>query len=236
MNKFTFVTLFDSLIKHYFEDSILSRAIENELIKIDFVNPRDYTKDKHLKVDSPQAGGGAGMLLKPQPLYDTLQSIREKTPDSHFIFVTPAGKPFRQLDAKRLAKKKNIVLISGRYEGFDERVVELCADELFSVGDFILTGGELPSLCICDSICRNIPKVLGNSNSLEGESFENMLLEAPSFTKPNIFEKKSLIKEYTKGNHSRIQLLKNRLSRLKTNYFRPDLYKKVKNTRKNDEK
>jgi len=225
---FTFVTLFDNLIKDYFSDSILSRAIKADLFDVSYVSPRDFAMDKHQKVDDYQAGGGAGLLMKVAPLYAALDSIKAKDSDAYFIFVAPAGKPFKQVDAKRLASKKHIVLVSGRYEGIDERVVETYADEMFSIGDFILTGGELPSLCICDAICRNIEGVLGNGASLEVESYENALLEAPAFTKPNIFNKKSIIKEYLKGNHSKISALKKDLAVLKTQYFRPDLYKKVK--------
>ena len=227
--KFTFVTLFRELMECYFKDSILKRAIDKELIEIEFKNPRDFTTYKHNKVDEYMIGGGAGLTLLPQPLSDTLKDIKKSSPKAHIIFVTPAGKPFRQNDAKRLSKKKHIVLVSGRYEGFDERVIEMMADEVFSIGDFILTGGELPSLCICDSISRQVDGVLGNSESLEGESYENNLLEAPNFTKPNIFEKNEVIKEFLKGNHSKIHHLKKKLSLAKTKFFRPDMYKKVKN-------
>jgi len=225
---FTFVTLFENLISHYFEDSILSRAIKDDIFKVDFVNPRDFAVDKHKKVDDYQAGGGAGLLLKPEPLSLSLESVINKSPQAYFIFVTPAGKPFKQIDAKRLAKKDHIVFVNGRYEGIDERVIEKYADELFSVGDYILTGGELPSLTMCDAISRNIPNVLGNAQSLDVESYENDLLEAPAFTKPNNFEGNGIIKEYLKGNHGNIHTLKNRLSVCKTNYFRPDLFKKIK--------
>jgi len=226
--KFTFVTLFDSLIKDYFNDSILSRAIKADLMSVSYLNPRDFASDKHQKVDDYQAGGGAGLLMKAEPLSLALESIKEEDKEAYFIFVAPAGKPFKQVDAKRLAEKKHVIFVSGRYEGIDERVVEQYADELFSIGDFILTGGELPSLCICDAISRNITGVLGNEASLEVESFENSLLEAPAFTKPNIFNRSSIIKEYLKGNHSKISALKKDLSVLKTKYFRPDLYKKIK--------
>lgn len=226
--KFTFVTLFDSLIKDYFNDSILSRAIKADLMSVSYLNPRDFASDKHKKVDDYQAGGGAGLLMKAEPLSLALESIKEEDKEAYFIFVAPAGKPFKQVDAKRLAEKKHVIFVSGRYEGIDERVVEQYADELFSIGDFILTGGELPSLCICDAISRNITGVLGNEASLEVESFENSLLEAPAFTKPNIFNRSSIIKEYLKGNHSKISALKKDLSVLKTKYFRPDLYKKIK--------
>ena len=224
--KFTFVTLFPDLIKGYFTESILKRAIEDEKISIDFENPRDFTTDKHNRVDAPMIGGGAGMLMTPQPLMDTLDNIKEASPEAHVIFLSPVAKPFTQNDAKRLAKKEHIVLVSGRYEGIDERVIEAQADELFSIGDFILTGGELASMVVCDAVSRNIDEVLGNSESLSVESFEEALLEAPSFTKPTIYENNEVVSEFLKGNHSKITDLKRGLALCKTKYFRPDLYKK----------
>ena len=230
--KFTFVTLFPNLIKPYFEESILKIALQKKLFEVELLNPRDFTKDKHKKVDDTLIGGGAGMLMTPQPLDDTLTYIKKKDKDAHIIFLTPTAKLFTQKDAKRLSKKEHIVFVSGRYEGIDERVIEMYGNEVFSIGDFILTGGELPSLVMCDAISRNIPGVLGNSSSLEIESYENHLLEAPSFTKPNIYKKNSVIKEFLKGNHGKIATLKYDLSLLKTKYHRPDLYKKLKNQRK----
>ncbi|HIP59888.1 MAG TPA: tRNA (guanosine(37)-N1)-methyltransferase TrmD [Campylobacterales bacterium] len=234
--RFTFVTLFENIVKPYFEDSILSRAIKENIFSIDFVNPRDYATDKHKKVDDYQAGGGAGLLIKPEPLSRALEQIKSDSPSAYFIFATPAGKPFKQIDAKRLAKYEHVVFVNGRYEGIDERIIEQYADELFSIGDYILTGGELPSMCMCDAISRNIPKVLGNAESLDIESYENNLLEAPAFTKPNSFKGSDIIKEYLKGNHGNILTLKSRLSVCKTNYFRPDLYKKIKTKGKLNEK
>lgn len=222
---FTFVTLFPNLIDFYFKDSILKIASEKKLVSFKFYNPRDYTKNKHLKVDAPMCSGGAGMLMTPQPLFDTLDKIKEENPDAHIIFPLAAAKPFKQNDAKRLAKKKNIVFVSGRYEGIDERVIEKYADEVFSIGDFILTGGELPSLVMCDAISRNVQGVLGNDESLDIESYENDLLEAPSFAKPVEYEEKFIVKEFLKGNHSKIATLKNNLAVCKTKYFRPDLTK-----------
>ncbi len=234
--KFTFVTLFPSLINCYFKDSILKNAIDKLLIKIDFLNPRDYTKNRHKKVDGALIGGGAGMLMSPQPLFDTITSIKEKDDNAYIIFLTPSAKLFKQNDAKRLSEKKHIVFVSGRYEGIDERVIELYADEVFSIGDYILTGGEIPSLILCDAISRNIKGVLGNADSLNIESYENTLIEAPSFTKPDIFKKNSIIKEFSKGNHGKIATLKYSLSLLKTKYYRPDLYKRVKIEGNNNEK
>ena len=230
--KFSFVTLFPDLIKGYFTESILKRAIEDEKISIDLVNPRDFTTDKHNRVDAPMIGGGAGMLMTPQPLMDTLKNIRETSENAHIIFLSPVAKRFTQNDAKRLAKKEHIVFVSGRYEGIDERVIEAEADELFSIGDFILTGGELASMVVCDAISRNVEGVLGNSDSLSVESFEEALLEAPSFTKPTIYENNEVVSEFLKGNHSKITDLKRGLALCKTKYFRPDLYKKRYNHEK----
>lgn len=222
--RFSYVTLFEGLIASYFEDSILKRAIAKELLSVEFFNPRDYTLNKHGKVDDYQASGGAGLVLFPQPLFDLLRSIKHVSPEAYIIFPTPSGKLFTQNDAKRLAKKKHLVFVSGRYEGIDERVIETFADELFCIGDYVLTGGELPSLVMSDAISRNIKGVLGNEDSLSMESFESPLLEAPCFSKPPIYENKSVPSEFLKGNHAKITSLKNKMSESKTKYFRPDLF------------
>jgi len=224
--RFTFVTLFPQLIEGYFAGSILGRACEEGRIRIDYRNPRDYTKDKFNRVDAPMIGGGAGMLMTPQPLMDTLKTLKETSPDAHIVFMTPVAKRFTQNDAKRLARKTHLVLVSGRYEGIDERVIEAMADEVFSIGDYILTGGELASMVVCDAVSRNVEGVLGNSDSLQVESFEEPLLEAPSFTKPLNYEDREVVSEFLKGNHSKITDLKRGLALCKTKYFRPDLYKK----------
>ncbi len=224
--KFTFVTLFPNLVEPYFHDSILKRAVEGGFISYEFYNPRDYTANKHGKVDAQICSGGAGMLMTPQPLFDTLDDIKSKNEDAYIIFPLAAAKPFRQNDAKRLAKKKNIVFVSGRYEGIDERVIEKYADEVFCIGEYILTGGELPSLVMADAISRNCEDVLGNAKSLDVESYEDGLLEAPSFTKPLEFKKLSVVKEFSKGNHSRIHDLKFQMAICKTRYYRPNKEKR----------
>lgn len=224
---FTFVTLFSNLIEFYFQDSILKKAINEGFISVDFYNPRDFSQDKHKKVDDSLCGGGAGQLMFPQPLFDTLDAIKEKYPDAYVIFPLASAKPFNQNDAIRLASKKNIVLVSGRYEGIDERVIETYANEVFSIGDYILTGGELPSLVIADAISRNIEGVLGNIDSLNDESYNELstnkktLLEAPSFTKPINFRNLQVPSELLKGNHDKIRGLKNKMSMCKTKYYRP---------------
>ncbi|MDD2790760.1 MAG: tRNA (guanosine(37)-N1)-methyltransferase TrmD [Sulfurimonas sp.] len=233
--KFTFVTLFSNLVEGYFQDSILKRAIDKNLLEIEYLNPRDFSENKHSKVDDTAVGGGAGMVMNPQPLFDSLKELQKADEDVHIIFLTPVAKPFRQNDAKRLAKKEHIAFVSGRYEGIDERVIEEFADEVFSIGDYILTGGELASLVICDAVSRNIEGVLGNSGSLEVESFETPLLEAPSFSKPQEYENNSVPSEYLKGNHSNIRSIKLALSECKTKFFRPEQLLKHR-TRKSYEK
>ena len=223
----TFLTLFPNIMECYFSDSILKRAIDRDILKIEFVNPRDYTKDRHNRVDRAMVGGGAGMLMTPQPLFDSIDALKERSADAYVVMVTPVGKPFRQNDAKRLSRKEHIIFVSGRYEGVDERFIEEKVDELFSIGDFILTGGELPSLVMADAICRNIDGVLGNSNSLDIESFEMSALEAPSFTKPTIYNGIGVPSEFLKGNHAKISDLKNGMAKCKTQYFRPDMYSKL---------
>jgi tRNA (guanine37-N1)-methyltransferase len=222
---FTFITLFPKLIDFYFKDSILKIAVDKNLIKYDFLNPKDFTINKHKKVDDTLCGGGAGQLMTIQPLFDCIEKIKKQYDDAYIIFPLAVAKPFTQNDARRLVKKKNIVFISGRYEGIDERVIETYANEVFSVGDYILTGGELPSLVMCDSISRNIDGVLGNKASLDGESFreiENIsLLEAPNFTKPIKYKDLYIPSEYLKGNHAKIHDLKNKMSVCKTKYYRP---------------
>ena len=217
--RFTYVTLFSNLIEGYFQDSILKRAIDAGRFEVSYLNPRDFSASKHAKVDDTAVGGGAGMVMTPQPLFDALNTFDY---EAHIIFVAPVGKQFTQNDAKRLATKSHIVFVSGRYEGIDERVLETFADEVFSIGDYVLTGGELPSLVMSDAIVRNLEGVLGNSESLEYESFETPLLEAPSFGKPPVYEKMGVPSEYLKGNHTKILALKLALSECKTKYFRPE--------------
>ena len=233
--KFTFVTLFKNIVEGYFQDSILKRAIQKELLSVEYIDPREFSTNKHHKVDDTAVGGGAGMVMNPQPLYDTLNELKKQDSSLHVVFLTPVAKPFKQNDAKRLAKKEHIAFVSGRYEGIDERVIEKYADEVFSIGDYILTGGELASLVMCDAISRNVNGVLGNSESLEIESFETPLLEAPSFSKPKDYEGNCPPSEYLKGNHSKIRTLKIALSESKTKFFRPQELLKHR-TRKSYEK
>lgn len=224
--KFSFVTVFKELVAPYFEASILGRAKDSSLLEFEFLSPRDYSEDRFKRTDDYAVGGGAGLVFTPAPLFSLLSELRQKSKSAHIVFLTPSAKLFNFNDAKRLSKKENIVFVCGRYEGIDERVIEEFADEVFSIGDFVLTGGELASLVMCDAIARFVPGVLGNEESLSVESFEGHLLEAPSFAKPAVFEGLGSPSILLKGNHSKISDYKKAVSKIRTKYFRPDLYEK----------
>lgn len=232
--RFSIVTLFPHLIESYFSDSILCRALEQKLIQIEFVNPRTFSPHRFAKTDDYQVGGGAGLVLEPLALSSALDSIKKQNPKTHIIFLTPCAKSFTQNDARRLSKKSHITLVCGRYEGFDERLIESYANEVFSIGDFILTGGEIAALCLCDTISRQVEGVLGNSDSLQGESYEEFLLEAPNFVKPYNFKNLMIPSEYSKGNHAKISSLKLKASEAKTRFHRLDLYIRYKQRLKDE--
>ncbi|MDR1451081.1 MAG: tRNA (guanosine(37)-N1)-methyltransferase TrmD [Helicobacteraceae bacterium] len=221
--RFSFVTIFESLIAPYFADSILKRAIDNKLLAVETINPRDFSTDKWRRTDDVATGGGAGMVMTPQPLFDCLNDLKRKSPKVRILFMTPCAKKFGAIDAKRLAVFDHIAFVCGRYEGFDERAIEVFADEVLSIGDFVLTGGELPAVIMCDAIARFIDGTLGNSRSAMTDSFENGALEAPAFTKPALFRGVGTPGELLGGNHKAIESFRSRLSELKTRYFRPDL-------------
>ncbi len=223
---FSFFTLFPKLVESYFQYSIMGRALQNKIINVEYIDIRDFSLNKHKKVDNSLMGGGAGMLLDPFVLDCALQGYIH----SRIIFLSPCGARFNYKDSVRLSKYTHISFVCGRYEGFDERIIEKYATEIFSIGDFILTGGELGALCMADSISRHIDSVLGNQLSLKNESFEMNMLEAPNFTKSKHFDNKNKeifpTSEYLNGNHAIISGLKLNMSKMKTKYFRPDLYKR----------
>jgi len=216
--KIIFLTLFPNIISCYFEDSVLKRGLEKGLFEIEFINFRKYSKNRFKRVDTPLVGGGAGMILDNEALRAALDELKIRYKNSKVIFLTPVAKRFNQKDAVRLADENVLILVCGRYEGFDERLIEDFADEVLSIGDFILTGGELGALVIADSVLRNVKGVLGNSESLEGESFENSRLEPPQFSKTG--EVPKILKS---GNHAKIKTWQEKLSECKTKFHRPDL-------------
>ena len=195
------LTLFPDMFKGFLSESIIKRAIEKEKVKINIINFRDYTKDPHGKVDDVPFGGGAGMVLQIEPIYNALEKI--KTPDSHIILLTPSGTVFKQKKAKELTEKKHIILICGHYEGFDNRITNL-VDEQISIGEFVLTGGELPAMVISDSIIRLLDGVI-SKESLENESFDDDLLDYPVYTKPREFKGMKVPDILLSGDHAKIK-------------------------------
>jgi tRNA (guanine37-N1)-methyltransferase len=208
--EFDIITIFPEIFGSYFQYGVIKRALEREIIGINFHNLRDYTTDKHRTVDDSPYGGGAGMILKIEPIWKIVQKLKRKKNFNHknsrIILLSAKGRIFSQNDAQRLKKYKNLILICGRYEGVDERVADHIADEEISVGKYVLTGGELPAMTIIDSITRLIPDVLGNSDSVKSESYSSgsLALEHPQYTRPEVFKKWKVPKTLIEGHHEKI--------------------------------
>ncbi len=228
--KFTVLTLFPEIILANLSQSILKRALDSNVIEVEIINPRDFTLDKHKKVDDTPYGGGAGMLLAVQPFYDAYLSI-DKSLNPRTFITSPLGKKYNQKIANELSKEKHIIILCGHYEGFDERLKELIAPEEISIGDYVLTGGELPSLCMIDSITRLLEGAIGNEESAAFDSFQNELLEHPHYTKPREYQGLKVPEVLLNGNHKEIEewrfLKQLEITKLK----RPDLFEKFINER-----
>lgn len=227
--KFEVLTLFPEMIENYCNCSILKRAKENKVIEVKTINPRDYTLDKHKKVDDTPYGGGAGMVLAVQPYVDAYESIK-KEENSITIMLTPQGQSFNENFCIDFSKYEQIILICGHYEGFDERIREIINPVEISIGDFVLTGGELPALCLIDSISRKLEGTLGKIESAEEDSFSNGLIEYPQYTKPREYRGLEVPDVLLNGNHLEIKKFRESESLKRTKIKRPDLYKKWKRT------
>lgn len=225
--RFDIVTLFPDLFKSPLDESILKRAIEKGIIRVGLNNLRDHTHDRHHTVDDYPYGGGSGMVIKAQPVIEAIESLRNN--ESVVVLLTPRGKPFNQKVAKRLSLKKHIILLCGRYEGVDERAVAY-ADEEISIGDFVLTGGEIAALAIIDAVSRLVPGVLGSEESADEESFSWSLLEYPHYTRPRVFRGKRVPDVLLSGNHEEIRKWRRKEALRKTLELRPDLLKETKLT------
>lgn len=220
--KFTIMTLFPEMfepIKH----SIIERASQNKLIDINFVNIRDFSKDKHKHVDDTPYGGGAGMVIKPDVVYDAYKSIDSK--NAKVIHLSPKGKVLNQEKVKELSREEHLILLCGHYEGIDQRVLEEIVSEEISIGDYVLTGGELPAMVLVDSVSRYVEGVLSKDSTLE-ESFSNNLLEYPQYTRPEIFKGKKVPEVLISGNHQKINEWRKEQSLITTYLKRPDILKK----------
>lgn len=221
--KFDILTLFPNMFEGVFSESIIKRAIEAKKIEINIIDFRKYTKDSHNKVDDTPYGGGAGMVLMPQPIFDCVDDI--KTDNSKVILLTPSGEPYKQKKAYELSNEKHLIIICGHYEGFDERIRTL-ADIEISIGDYILTGGEIPAMTLVDSITRLIPGVINERSHLDDSFSDNYMLDYPTYTKPRVFRNMEVPEVLTSGNHAEIDKWRKQKSLELTIEKRPELLNK----------
>ena len=217
--KIDVLTLFPNMFENVFSESIINRAIQEKKVEINIINFRDYTEDPHNKVDDTPYGGGAGMVLMCQPIFDCIEKI--KTKDSKIILLTPSGIPYKQSIAYDLSKEKHLIIICGHYEGFDERITSIC-DLQISIGDYVLTGGEIPAMVLVDSITRLIPGVIEEESHLV-DSFNNNLLDYPTYTRPRVYRGMEVPEVLLSGDHKKIEEYRKEQSIKKTKEIRPDL-------------
>lgn len=223
MLKIDILTLFPNMFDGVFQESILKRAIDEGKIEINLINFRDFTNDPHNKVDDTPYGGGAGMVLMVQPIFDCVKSIRRE--NSKVILLTPDGIPYKQKMAYDLCSEEHLILICGHYEGFDERIRSICDMEI-SIGDYVLTGGEVPAMVLVDSVARLIPGVINERSHLDDSFSESYLLDYPTYTKPRVFEGMEVPEVLVSGDHKRIAEYRLEESIKKTKLRRPDLLEK----------
>ncbi len=224
--KFYILTLFPEMVMQGLSTSIIGKAAKKGILTIEAVNIRDYTRDKHLKVDDYPYGGGAGMVMQAQPIFDAYQAIRDKIGHKpRTIYLTPQGPLFHQAMAKEMAGEEELVLLCGHYEGVDERVLEEIVTDYVSVGDYVLTGGELPAMVMVDAISRMVPGVLTNQESGETESLEGGLLEYPQYSRPREWMGREVPEVLMSGDHVKLQAWRREQSILRTKKHRPDLLK-----------
>ncbi|MCR5266512.1 MAG: tRNA (guanosine(37)-N1)-methyltransferase TrmD [Cyanobacteria bacterium RUI128] len=223
--RFDVLTLFPEMIENACSHSIIKRAVESDIISVNTVNPRDYTLDKHKKVDDTPYGGGAGMVLMAQPYVDAYEGIN-KLEKSITVMMTPQGEPFNNDLGRELSGYDQIIILCGHYEGYDERIREIIKPREISIGDFVLTGGELPALCVIDSVTRKLDGALGKIESMEYDSFEDGLLEYPHYTKPREYRGLEVPEVLLNGNHALIEEFRKEQQILRTKQRRPDLYEK----------
>ena len=226
---FHVLTLFPEMIEQGVNTSITGRAIQNNLISVNAINIRDFAGNKYGQVDDYPYGGGAGMVMQPGPVYRSYESVVEKIGYApRVLYMTPQGKGFNQGMAEEFAKEKDIVFLCGHYEGFDERVLEMIVTDNVSIGDYVLTGGELQSMVMIDAISRLVPGVLNNEVSAEFESFNDNLLEYPQYTRPAKFMEKDVPPILLSGDHGKVDRWRRNQSILRTMERRPDLMEKAK--------
>jgi tRNA (guanine37-N1)-methyltransferase len=219
--KIDVLTLFPAMFAGPLDESIIKRAREAGLLELKIHQLRDYTHDRHKTVDDRPFGGGPGMLLKPEPIFEAVEKIARA--ETKVILMSPSGRPFSQAVARELAKEKDLLLVTGHYEGFDERIREQLADDELSIGDYVLTNGALPAMVVVDAVTRLLPGVLGDDESATEESFSGGLLEYPQYTRPAEFRGLKVPEVLLSGNHAEIAKWRAEQAKLRTKERRPDL-------------
>ncbi|MEW5801167.1 MAG: tRNA (guanosine(37)-N1)-methyltransferase TrmD [bacterium] len=227
MMLFDIITIFPEMIHGVIQKSIVRRAQDKGLVSIRVRNLRDFSEDKHHKVDDVPFGGGPGMVLKAGPLHRAVKAITQENSTARRIYLTPDGKIFNQEMARDLARESHLVLVCGHYEGIDQRVRDTLIDDEISIGDYVLTGGELPALVLLDAVVRLIPGALGSEESLEIESFSDHMLDYPQYTRPRVFEGMEVPQILLSGHHEEIRKWRRRQSLLHTLRRRPDLFRQI---------
>lgn len=244
---FHVLTLFPEMVMNGLNNSILARAMEKELIAVEAVNIREYTSNRHGKVDDYIYGGGAGLLMQAQPVYDAWKAVEnaillrkretEKDPPkrTRVVYMTPVGRVFNQTMAKEFSHEEDLIVLCGHYEGIDERVIEEIVTDCVSIGDFVLTGGEIPAMALIDAVSRLIPGVLGNDASAQTDSFQNGLLEYPQYSRPEVWNGKKVPSILLSGDHEKVDVWRKEQSLERTRYWRPDLYEAWKEKQNKNE-
>ena len=225
--RFDILTLFPEMFSSPFKESILAKAIEKGLIEVRTINIRDFALDKHRIVDDAPYGGGQGMVMKVEPIARAIEQVKSKDPSVRTIYLTPEGKPLNEEMARQLSSRSHLILLCGRYEGVDERARELFVDEEISIGDYVLTGGELAAMVLIDAVSRLLPGVLGSDRSAEEDSFFGSLLEYPQYTRPATFRGYEVPEVLLSGNHQAISLWRRKEALRRTWMRRPDLLSKA---------
>ena len=231
--KFQVLTLFPEMIEQGFASSITGRAMEKGILELSAVNIRDYAVNKHMRVDDYPYGGGAGMVMQAEPVYRCYEDVSAKIGcKTRVVYLTPQGRVFNQRMAEEFAKEENLIFLCGHYEGIDERVLEEIVTDPVSIGDYVLTGGELPSLVMMDAISRLVPGVLGNDDSAVGESFAGSLLEYPQYSRPAVWREKEVPAVLLSGHHANVEAWRREQSVIRTAKWRPDLLEHAELTQK----
>lgn len=229
MMRIDLISAVPQLLKSPLEHSIVGNAQDNDVVKIHTHDLRDYSDDKHNKVDDYPYGGGAGMVLTPQPIFSCIEALQEQRSYDEIIFTAPYGSSFEQETANRLSIDKNLLFLCGHYKGVDQRVLDTFITETYSLGDFVLSGGELPALAMVDSIVRLLPGVLGNAESALTDSFQQELLEGPVYTRPAKYEGLKVPDVLRSGDHQKVKEWRFEQSLERTKKVRPDMYQKFRN-------